>query len=174
MVQLAPTIDLGALLVPVDGMPDPALVSLGKKLFMESCVYPARQGEVCTHDGLRLYIYAEDFEHAFYTAATKERRGIAKDVIDPERVARTQWIVPIVSGLVKGTDCYLIRDYRSYRQPPPEKRLYVVRRERYVIWLLPKRNREGQPDGFRFKTAYVTGYSDIDRYTYRQRIIWSR
>jgi hypothetical protein len=72
----------------------------------------------------------------------------------------------VIGGLVEGTRCYQIREF--WRKPPPEKRLYVVRRERYVVWLI--RN----PKGFYFKTAYVTGHGDIDRYIERQRLIWER
>jgi hypothetical protein len=116
-----------------------------------------------------IYPSDEDFTHAFFTAATKHRRGWAKDLIDPLRVARTRWIVPVISGQVMGTSCYRIVDYEAYRKPPPEKRLYVVREEQYVIWLLPRRD-----GGWRFKTAYVTGHADINRYIKRQRKIWER
>jgi hypothetical protein len=110
-----------------------------------------------------------DFTHAFFTAGDKHRRGWAKDVIDARRVARTRWIVPVIGGLVDGTQCFRVLDYAAYRKPPPEKRLYVVRDERYVVWLI----RRGAGD-FRFKTAYVTGHGDIERYIHRQRKIWKR
>jgi hypothetical protein len=109
-----------------------------------------------------------DFTHAFFTAGERHRRGWAKDIIDPRRVARTRWIVPVIGGLVDGTQCFRVIDYTAYKKPPPEKRLYVLRDEGYVIWLVRK------PGGFRFKAAYVAGHADIDRYTHRQRLIWER
>jgi len=122
-----------------------------------------------THDGQPVFIYPDDFDHAFFTAATAARRGFAKDVIDPERVARVRWIAAVVGGRIEGTACYRVCEWGSFRKPPPEKRLYIVRDERYVIWLIPRAR-----GGFRFKTAYVTGCRDIDRYVSRQRKIWER
>ncbi|HEX8693167.1 MAG TPA: hypothetical protein VF746_12145 [Longimicrobium sp.] len=150
-------------------MTDIELIALGRRLYESHCVRPARAGAVLTHDGAPVFIYPDDFDHAFFTAATRSRRGIAKDVVDPERIARARWIAPIVGGLVPGTKCYRVCEWGSFRKPPPEKRLYVVRDERYVIWLLPRGR-----GGFRFKTAYVTGHGDIERYIARQRLIWER
>jgi len=99
-----------------------------------------------------MYPDDQDFTHAFFTAREKHRRGWAKDVIDPRRVERVRWIVPVIGGLAGGTQCFRVIDHASYNKPAPEKRLYVVREERYVVWL----NRRGTGD-FRFKTAYVTG-----------------
>jgi hypothetical protein len=164
-----PEAPLRELLVAVDGIPPQQLIAQGKRLYDLHCVQPARLGAVLTHDGQPLFIYPDDFDHAFYTAATAARRGFAKDVIDPDRVARVRWIAPVVSGRIDGTACYRVCEWGSFRKPPPEKRLYVVREERYVIWLLPRGR-----GGFRFKTAYVTSYRDIDRYVARQRKIWER
>lgn len=160
---------LNALLSSTDGLDDEQVEALGRRLYAEHCVVPARSGLVTTHDGAPVVIYPDDFDHAFFTAASRHRRGWAKDVVDPLRVARARWVVPVIGGRVPGTKCYRVVEYGAYRKPPPEKRLYVVRDERYVVWLLPRGK-----GGWRFKTAYVTGYSDINRYTQRQRLIWER
>lgn len=139
-------------------------------LYARHCVEPAKRGAVSTHDGERVVMYPgePDFTHAFFTAGERHRRGWAKDIVDPRRVARARWIVPVIGGLVDGTQCFRVIDYAAYKKPPPEKRLYVVRDERYVIWLIRK------PGGFRFKTAYVAGHADIERYIHRQRLVWER
>lgn len=162
---------LPPLLMPTDGLTDAELEALGRELHATYCVAPARAEQVTTHDGLSVRIYPdeEDFTHAFFTAASKHHRGWAKDVIDRLRVERARWIVPVIGGHVEGTACYRVVDYGASRKPPPEKRLYVVRQERYVVWLLPRRD-----GGWRFKTAYVAGHDDINRYIKRQRKIWER
>jgi hypothetical protein len=164
-------VDLASLLLPVQGLRDEQVEAVADSMYARHCVEPARNGLVTTHDGHPVFIYRDDetFTHAFFTAASRDRRGWAKDVIDPQRVARVRWIVPVVSGCVAGTKCYRVVEYGAFRKPPPEKRLYVVRSERYVVWLLPRK-----AGGFRFKTAYVTGHGDIDRYIDRQRKIWER
>lgn len=159
---------LSELLSSIDGLDQEQLELLGRSLYAEHCVAAARGGRVITHDGEPVWIYADDFDHAFFTAASKHRRGWAKDVVDPLRVARARWIVPVIGGHVQGTSCYRIVDFGAFKKPPPEKRLYVLREERYVVWLLPRGR-----GGWRFKTAYVTGHDDIDRYTRRQRRIWA-
>jgi hypothetical protein len=109
------------------------------------------------------------FVHAFFTATSKDRYGISKDIIDDRRVARVRWIAPVIGGLVNGTKCYSIREHWLRKKPTPEKRLYVVREETYVIWLIKN------PKGFYFKTAYVTGHGDIKRYLQQgARLIWER
>jgi len=75
----------------------------------------------------------------------------------------------VISGQVDGTQCFRVVDHTSYRKPAPEKRLYIVRAERYVVWLI--RRNDGH---FRFRTAYVAGHADIDRYIHRQRKLWER
>jgi hypothetical protein len=164
-----PEPSLGDLLVGVENLWPADLIALGRRLYEAHRVAPARAGALVTHDGLPVYVYPDDFDHAFFTAADRARRGIAKDVIDPERVARVRWIGPIVAGRAPGTKCCRVCEWGSFRKPPPEKRLYVVRQERYVIWLLPRGR-----GGFRFRTAYVTGHGDIERYIARQRKIWER
>lgn len=170
-LPLPPAALLSALLHPVDGLSDGELERLAERLYDQHCVEPARGGKVTTHDGVPVFMYRdnETFRHAFFTASSKDRRGWAKDVVDPFRVARARWIVPVISGMVDGTRCYRIVDYGAFKKPPPEKRLYVVRHERYVVWLLPR-----NAGGYRFKTAYVTGHGDIERYIARQRQIWER
>jgi hypothetical protein len=160
---------LSELLSSIEGLDEEQIELLGRKLYAEYCVVPARSGGVTTHDGEPVWIYPDDFDHAFFTAASRHRRGWAKDVIDPLRVARAAWIVPVIQGRVPGTSCYRVVDFGAYKKPSPEKRLYVVREERFVVWLLPRSS-----GGWRFKTAYVTGHGDIDRYTRRQRKIWGK
>lgn len=168
---LPPPVELASLLVPTDDLDEAELEAAAVSLYRRYCVEPAASGTVTTHDGHRVFMFhdAETVNHAFFTASTRYRRGWAKDVIDPERVARVRWIVPVVSGAVEGTRCYRIVEYGAYKKPPPEKRLYVVRQERYVVWLLPR-----LAGGYKFKTAYVTGHGDIERYIARQRKIWER
>lgn len=164
-------IPLESLLCPVDGFSDEELERLARANYHGYCVEPAKLGTVTTHDGVRVFMYPDDetFTHAFFTAASRSHRGWAKDLVDPRRVARIRWIVPVISGLVDGTECFRVVDYASYRKPAPEQRLYVVRDERYVVWLI-RRN----AGNFRFRTAYVAGHADIDRYIERQRKIWER
>jgi hypothetical protein len=164
-------VELLPLLLAVDGLTDDELEWKARTLYARDCVEPAKQRLVATHDGLRVVIYPDeaDFTHAFFMAGEPHRRGWAKDVIDARRVARARWIIPVISGRVDGTQCFQVIDYGAYRKPPPEKRLYVVRDERYVVWLI-RRN----AGDFRFKTAYVTGHGDIERYIRRQRKIWER
>jgi hypothetical protein len=160
--------DLDDLYHCVDGLSGYEIQRAGQELYEVHCVGPGVAGETFTHDGELVRFYPDAFEHAFFKAASASRRGIAKDEIDDRRVSRTKWIVPVVSGLVQGTECWRIREWDHYRKPPPEKRLYVVREETYIVWLVPQ-----QRGGFYFKSAYPCGYSDIDRYTDRQRLIWS-
>jgi hypothetical protein len=160
---------LSELLASIEGLDENQVEALGRRLYNEHCVPPARCGRVTTHDADPVWIYPDEFDHAFFTADSKHRRGWAKDVIDPLRVARAAWIVPVIGGHVRGTSCYRVVDLGAYKKPPPEKRLYVVREERYVVWLLPRGS-----GGWRFKTAYVTGHGDLNRYTHRQRKIWER
>lgn len=166
-----PGFALHPILSPVDGLSDEELEREARRLYGRYCVEPAKRGEVVTHDGSRVLMYPDDrdFTHAFFTAATNYRRGWAKDVIDPLRVERARWIVPVIGGRVDGTQCYRVLDYAAHRTPATEKRLYVVRDEAYVIWLI--RRKLGD---FRFKTAYVATLVDIERYIYRQRKIWER
>ena len=129
---------LAPLLCNVERFSGKALEREALRLYVRYCVEPASQGKVVTHDGKRVVIYRDerDFTHAFFTAGEKHRRGWAKDIIDPRRVERVRWIVPVISGLVEGTQSFRVVEYASYKKPPPEKRLYVVRGERYVVWLL--------------------------------------
>lgn len=147
---------------------DDDLIVQARALYDQHCVATAKAGQLLTHDGIRVaaYPFEDHFRHAFFTARTKDRYGTAKDIIDARRVARVRWIAPVISGQVAGTKCYRIREF--WKKPPPEKRLYVVRDEQYVVWLI--RN----PQGFYFKTAYVTGHGDIDRYIKGQPLIWPR
>lgn len=164
-------VDMAHLLWPVDGLSNEELERTARALYTRHCTVRAKHGAVTTHDGERVYLFADEdtFVHAFFTAGERHRRGWAKDVVDPRRVERIRWIVPVISGLVDGTQCYRVMDYASYGKPAPEKRLYIVRKEQYVVWLI--RRNDG---GFRFRTAYVAGNADIDRYVHRQRKIWER
>lgn len=162
---------LAPLLWPVAGLSDQELERTARELYRRYGSEPARYGKVVTHDGERVLFFTDEdtFVHAFFTAGEKHRRGWAKDVVDPRRIERIRWIVPVIGGLVDGTECFRVIDYAAYKKPAPEKRLYVVRDERYVVWLI--RRNDG---GFRFRTAYVAGHADIDRYVHRQRKMWER
>jgi hypothetical protein len=164
--------DLNALWITIDeATPDQDLIATARTLYDEYCVQVAKSGKLVTHDGIKVaaYPYDDHFVHAFFTATSKDRYGISKDIIDDRRVARVRWIAPVIGGLVNGTKCYSIREHWLRKKPTPEKRLYVVREATYVIWLIKN------PKGFYFKTAYVTGHGDIKRYLQQgARLIWER
>lgn len=126
-------------------------------------------GQVLTHDGHPVAIYPNNFDHAFFTARHKAHRGVAKNMIDAQRVQRVHWIVPVIGGLVPCTECWRIREWGHVKKPPPEKRLYIVGPEQYVVWLVPRAS-----GGFYLKTAYVTTAYNIQKYIHRQVRIWSR
>lgn len=111
---------LSELLSSIEGLDEEQMESAGRKLYAEYCVAPARSGRVTTHDGESVWIYPDDFDHAFFTAASRHRRGWAKDVIDPLRVARAAWIVPVIEGRVPGTSGYRVVDFGASKKPPPD------------------------------------------------------
>jgi hypothetical protein len=162
------TVPLAPLLVSTAGMNDGQIDDLGLRLYTDHCVTPAKRGLVTTHDGQGVECFDNDYGHGFWTAAEKHRRGWAKDFVDHKRVQRAKWIVPVISGHVPGTECWLITEYWSHKHPRPVQRLYIVRNEPYLVYLRTR------PNGWAFKTAYCPSWADIKRYTERQRRIWQR
>jgi hypothetical protein len=101
--------DLTALWINIEEeTPDDELIAMARVLYDAHCVQAAKSDKLLTHDGIKVaaYPYDDHFVHAFFTAKSKDRYGISKEIIDDRRVARVRWIAPVIGGLVDGTKCY--------------------------------------------------------------------
>jgi hypothetical protein len=152
-------LDLDGIRLPVANKTGGELVAFGRKHFQQICS-AAKQGQIHTHDGKRVYVYDDAFDHACYEASTRGRRGISKDQISARRIECLRWIIPLISGCVVDSECWRVLEL-GRGHPPPRKRLYIYKWEPYVVWLTERRRR----DGFRLRTAYPCGWADVERCT---------
>ncbi len=168
MIDITPA-DLEAMKVDVSGKNEAELIQLGLHLYDEECVAASVEGKTFTHDGIKIYIYPRQFDHAFYDARIPSERGIRKDCIDSGRIERVRWIIPIVAGQVENTECWEITDRHAYKKPPPVQRLYVYKSDLYLIWLRTRKD-----GAFYFSSAYSPGWKYFQEQIVRQRKIWAR
>jgi hypothetical protein len=132
----------------------------------ERVVELAKAGTLLTHDGIAVRVFSDAFDHAFRTSSDWCTRKYAKDKLDRERVARVRWIVPVVSGQVPRSACWSVRDKDRKK---PNRRMYLVWDENYVVWLQPT------DDGlWKFSTAYRARDAYIREYTANGMELWRR
>jgi hypothetical protein len=132
----------------------------------EAIVERAKTGVVLTHDGTTVRVFSDNFEHAFRTSSDWYAQKYAKDKLDKERVVRVRWIEPVVAGAVRRSACWSVRDVDRRR---PNRRLYLVWDENYVVWLQPTND-----GSWKFSTAYRARDYEIRKYTDNGTKIWRR
>lgn len=121
-----------------------------------------------THDNLEVVFHKDRFEHAFYTSSNRARRPHDKDIVDLKRIVRIRWILAVVSGNVRDSECWECPSKETGRRKPPD-RLYIVWSEGYVVWLHPKAD-----GGWRFSTAYCAPIAEIKKYCRGGTKIWKK
>ncbi len=98
------------------------------------------------------------FEHSFFTSSDLIGHPYRKDVLDLSRLERIRWIGPLIQGEIEGAE---YRRETFWRKGKPfHKRLYLIREERYLVWLEPHMR-----GGWKFATAYVAKQSALDDYS---------
>lgn len=165
---------LASLLVDLSELSDEQAEELVFKrygeLYLDRGPEPRRMGVRKAHDGTDVVFTESRYVHAFGKPRERTTRQYAKDELDRLRGERVAWIGPIIAGEVKCTECWVIppkNGGRDVRDRPPN-RLYLVREERYVVWLEPS----SKSEDWWFSSAYVVGQGDIRRYCRAGRQIW--
>ncbi len=142
------------------------------ELYLDQRQEPRRIGVRQAHDGQEILFTESRYDHAFGTSREKTSRRYAKDKFDQLRGERVAWIAPVVAGRIDGTECWVIppKDERRDKEGRIlNQRLYLVRPERYVVWLEPS----SRGDGWWFSTAYVAGFGDVRRWCQTGRKAWA-
>ncbi len=106
-----------------------------------------------THDGLEYVIYDNYFSHAFFCSRDRSMYPDDKSVFDVTRAARIRWIVPVVSKLFNGVECW------GSPRAGILKRAYIFWDQKYIVWL---RGRDG--GRFSFRTAYCCPIAQLRNY----------
>lgn len=155
--------DLESLKVDLSGLSDEEAEQRGLDLFLSEFFEEGTfRGEFGLHDGQKVVVFQDRYEHAFKTSKDRSRRPYAKDEIARNRIERVRWIKPALQGKISGTECWLVPDRRK------KQRLYIIVDEQYLIWL-----EERKDGGWKFSSAYCVMRQDIQRYRSSGVKIWS-
>ncbi|QBG47608.1 hypothetical protein EGM51_09460 [Verrucomicrobia bacterium S94] len=143
------------LLVDTNGISDEGLEELGREMYREIFLNKGKVGELTLHNGDPVVFHEDRYDHAFRCSPNRARNPHSKKAVARDRIERMRWIKAILEGDIDDVECWIV--------PQQTKdRLYVVWKERYVIWLWSRK--EG---GWRFSSAYCAGRKDIRGYTRR-------
>jgi len=136
------------------------------ELYLDRGSAPRRTGAIRTHDSRKVVFFEDRFEHAFSETIGWQRKG----TFSRRRGERVAWIGPVVRGEIAGTECWLVPPKNGGRRDRIRRRnrVYIVARERYVVWLEPLGS-----DAWKFSSAYVAGHGDIRRYRRSGRRLWA-
>ena len=159
-------INLRERLITPTSQDESQLESVCRKEF-ECIVERAKCGILLTHDGIRVRVFSDRFDHAFRTAQDWCANPSAKDKLDRERLVRVRWIEPVVGGCVARSACWLVKGANNRGRP--ENRMYLVWDENYVVWLDPTKD-----GAWRFSSAYRARDTLIRNYTRNGEEIWRR
>lgn len=124
-----------------------SIEAFGRRVYAEEYVNQRHK----THDGVSVRFFEDRFDHAFFRSKDFVRSNKQKNEIDPLRVERILWIGPLIRGELTNSECHRMPNSQTNQ---PQKRLYILNDERYVVWLEP------QSQGtWKFSSAYVAfGY----------------
>jgi len=157
--------DLDKLLVNLSGLDADAVEKLARRLYRESYMNRGRVGVHKTHDGQKLIIHEDAFDHAFFTTSDRLCHPDLKDRLRKGSVERIHWIGHLIGGRVRGSACFEVPSPTGRERPP--NRLYVIFETPFVVWLEPR-----QDGGWKFRTAYPTSIEEIRKYTRGGRTVW--
>lgn len=146
------TLNLDDLLIDISVIPLEELEIYARKLYADLFLTGEPVGTHLLHDENQVNFKRGRFKHAFSKAdnwqVSKEKTGL-----DARRIARIQWILPVIQGKVSGSECWLIsEDFKK-------KRLYVCYKEGYIVWL--ESTNKGRWD---FSTAYTINPREVRKY----------
>ena len=146
------------------------------QLYLDSGSTPRRKGTRLTHDGSTCLFTESRFKHAFFC-----KGRLSKDKFDKFRGVCVAWIGQIIAGKIPKTQCWLVLPKYDLRRPPtlPWNRLYVLRKECFVVWLEPTMTNAGDharssQSRWWFSSACPAGYGDIRRYCRHGVLIWQK
>lgn len=109
-----------------------------------------------THDGIRVYFYESNFDHAFYESSKRNQsrnKKKSKDILSPKRLARILWIKDVLEDPT--ATMYVGYDNKTKRYDK-SKRVAVVKGDYVVVIQIYA---EGKAN---FITAFVASNS-IDK-----------
>jgi hypothetical protein len=141
-----------------------------ERLYLDKGRPPKRLGIRNTHDSREVIFFEDRFKHAFFKSSHPISRSHLKDVFAWDRAERVRWIGPLIAGTLSDSECWLVppkgnRRYHTRRLP---NRLYILWRERYVVWLEPLRS-----GAWKFSSAYPAG-GDVRRYCQAGSTLWQK
>ncbi len=142
------------------------------ELYLDRGQESRRIGVRPAHDDTDVVFTESRYDHAFGTSREKTSRPYAKDKFDRLRGERVAWIGPVIAGEIEDSECWVIPpkdERRDKKGRILNQRLYLVRPERYVVWLEPSSRR----DGWWFSTAYLAGFGDVRRFCQTGRQAWA-
>jgi hypothetical protein len=152
-------IDLWSLLLPIANLTTQKIEVLGREIYEAEYVHVTHS----THDGEKVKFFSERFEHAFFCSFDSTKHG-TKDRLDIHRVGRIRWIGKLICGSLADSECLIVPNERSDR---PDKRLYILHSECYVVWLEPLKV------GWKFSSAYKPLALQIRKYRkIAKKTIW--
>lgn len=109
--------------------------------------------EIYTFDGIRVYFYDDNFDHAFYES-TDRRQGIhkskKKDVLSLKRLARLYWI----KDVLRDPDAELYVGYESKTKSYTRSKRVAVVKNNYIVVIQIYADKKAK-----FITAYVADES---------------
>ncbi len=169
--------DLRSLLVDLSCLSDEdaeqTVLELYLELYTSKETHRGRVGELLTHDNQKVVFFEDRFYHAFRTSPDKINRPYGKLEFDRKRGERVRWIGELIEGKVYESECWHHHPYRhgsgSSGNRPRAHRLYVYWPERYVVWLIPRKEKE-----WRFSTAHVASRRHLREYTENAVQIWTK
>src|SRR5665213_3739771 len=144
--------DLQALLVSSFGLTSSTIEANARAIYDAHYVAETHH----THDGLNVIFFAELVDHSFVRSVNFQAARGAKNEIDKHRCERIHWISELIRGNVPCSECLLMPSERTNR---PDKRLYVLNSECFVVWLEPL-----QSGDWTFSSAYRPMAYQIKKY----------
>lgn len=155
-------VDLHILLLNSAELPNDEsdLETFGREQYSNLFLTNAICGFHLLHDGEQARFARGRFKHAF-SKADEWQSSDKKTSLDKRRIARIEWILPIIKGQVSGTECWLVKE------DGVEKRIYVSFGQGYVIWFESSGNEKWE-----FSTAYTANAARLREYTVGGKKIW--
>jgi len=153
------------LLLNLNGLSDEEAEVLGRNEYQALYLNRGKVGVMELYRGGEVIFHEDRYEHAFRSSPDRIRNPYSKAKVAKDRIERIRWIQAILQGRVPKTQCWLVPSQSGRRE---RDRLYVVWENKYIIWLMPRRD-----GGWKFSTAYNAATQDIKRYTQQGTQMWS-
>jgi len=157
-----PILSPDELLLDITDIHENDLEEFARQKYRELFIQSNGRGEHTLHDGEKVIFWETRFEHALYDAKEWQHSAV-KDVLDKRRLERLAWVLPLLSGNMPTSECWMVT------QGGRTKRFYVMPAKGFVVWLEPKSN-----GTWTFSTGYDVSPAYIYQRTRGGRRLWKK